>query len=165
MSTDCTPEVSSMRAAADNPQPMDKALDHAWRYFALHAQQRMSVFNFFIVLSGILATGIGAGFQAGKSMAFVVMTLGLLLALLSFVFYRMDRRGSELVKRAEDALIEGENTCMPIFARIVAKERKHRDPTELPKTWTFGNSFRIVFVAMGFVGVGTFILSLYRSVI
>src|ERR1700684_1089434 len=71
----------------------DKALDHAWRYFALHAQQRISVFNFFVVLSGVLATGIGASLQAGKSMALVAAMLGALLALFSYVFYRLDGRG------------------------------------------------------------------------
>ena len=150
--------------APDDPlQPADKGLDHAWRYFALHAQQRISVFNFFIVLSGILATGIGAGFQTGKSMAPVVAILGALLFLFSIVFHRLDGRGSELVKLAEAALIAGENTCMPAFARIVAEEERRR-ASELAamKTFTFGQSFRLLFWVMGIAGVAASVFSLYR---
>ena len=140
----------------------DNGLDHAWRYFALHAQQRISVFNFFIVLSGILATGIGAGFQAGKTMAPVVIILGILLTLFSIVFYRLDERGSELVKLAESALIAGENTCMPAFARVVAEENKSRASPLSSKTWTFGQSFRLIFWVMGIAGVVASASSLYR---
>ena len=125
-------------------------LDHAWRYFALHAQQRMSVFNFFIVLSGIISTGIGAGLQAGKAMAPVVAILGTLLALFSFVFYRLDRRGSELVKLAEAALVAGEARFLPIYARIVTEENRGRvSNAALPKTWTFSHSFQTDILGYG----------------
>ena len=167
MATDRDPRSSTPGSVSAGPlQPADKGLDHAWRYFALHAQQRISVFNFFIVLSGILATGIGAGFQAGKTMTPVVAILGALLALFSFVFYRLDGRGSELVKLAEAALILGENTCMPEFARIIAEEGKSRAPAaSSPKTWTFGRSFRLIFWVMGIAGGVASIFSLYRLAI
>lgn len=157
-------DTSSAGGLPNDPlQPPDKALDHAWRYFALHAQQRISVFNFFVVLSGILATGIGAGLQAGKSMALVAAILGAVLALFSYVFYRLDGRGSELVKLAEDALIASEDRCMPLYARIVAEEDKRRisDASE-PKTWTFGRSFRLMFWVMGISGLVATVCSLYR---
>jgi hypothetical protein len=149
----------------DSLVPPDKALDHAWRYFALHAQQRISVFNFFVVLSGILATGIGASLQAGKSMALVAAMLGALLALFSYVFYRLDGRGSELVKLAEDALIASEGGCMPLYARIVAAEGKRRisdSDAPRPRTWTFGRSFRLMFWVMGISGLVAALCSLYR---
>jgi hypothetical protein len=153
MATDRNTKASSAGApTADPMQPMDKGLDHAWRYFALHTQQRISVFNFFIILSGILSTGIGAGFQAGKSMAPVVVILGALLALFSFVFYRLDERGSELVKLAEAALIAGETACLSEFARIIVDEAKLRTSPSA-RSWTFGRSFRLIFWVMGIAGI------------
>jgi hypothetical protein len=146
---------------SDPMQPPDKALDHAWRYFALHAQQRISVFNFFVVLSGILATGIGAGIQAGKSMASVVAILGALLTLFSYVFHRLDGRGSELVKMAEESLVAGENQCMPSYARIVAQEGQRR-ASDISSTWTFGQSFRLMFRVMGTAGAIAAVWSIYR---
>lgn len=164
MATDRDPTILNAVGAPDSPlQPAENGLDHAWRYFALHAQQRISVFNFFVVLSGILAAGIGAGFQAGKTMAPVVTILGFLLTLFSIVFYRLDGRGSELVKLAEAALIAGENACMPAFARIVAEEGKRGASAACsPKAWTFGQSFRMIFWVMGIAGVVASASSLYR---
>jgi hypothetical protein len=146
---------------SDPMQPADKALDHAWRHFALHAQQRISVFNFFVVLSGILATGIGAGSQVGKSMALLVAILGALLTFLSYVFYRLDGRGSELVKLGERSLIACELRCMPLYAQIVVQEEKERK-SERPRTWTFGRSFRLIFWVMGTAGLVATVCSLYR---
>lgn len=145
----------------DPLQSPEKAMDHAWRYFALHAQQRMSVFNFFVVLSGILATGICAGLQVGKPTAPVTAILGALLALFASVFQRLDKRGAHLVKLAEDALAAGEVTCMPPYARVVAFERT---PTSEAGegSWTFGTSFRFIFRTMGAVGFAACLLSIYR---
>lgn len=166
MAIDDNPEAHKKLDVVDSSlQPADKALDHAWRYFGLHAQQRISVFNFFVVLSGILATGIGAGLQAGKHMTPVVLILGLLLALFSFVFYRLDGRGAELVKLAEAALMAGENTCMPEFARIVVKEANQRAlSSSQPRTWTFGRSFRLIFWVMGTAGIIVSSYALFRII-
>ncbi|MDR6772673.1 hypothetical protein [Azospirillum sp. BE72] len=148
-------------------QPTDKGLDHAWRYFALHAQQRISVFNFFVVLSGIISAGIGAGLQGGKPMAPVVAMLGGLLMLFSFLFFKLDQRGSELVKIAENALASGETACMPNFARVILDEAQRGragsqgNDTKLV-TWTFGRSFRLIFRIMGAVGAVASVISIYR---
>ncbi len=137
----------------------DKALDHAWRYFTLHAQQRISVFNFFVVLSGIIATGIGAGLQAGKPMAPVVLSLGLLLALFSFVFYKLDQRGSQLVKLSEQVVIDAELKCMPVYAQVMRIESGAPNKAEV---WTFGKSFRLIFSILGLLGIVAVCVSLFR---
>lgn len=164
LTTDRDTEASREGGVPSNAmQPPDKALDHAWRYFALHAQQRISVFNFFVVLSGILATGIGAGIQAGKSMALVVAILAGLLTLFSYVFYRLDGRGSELVKLAEESLVAGEKRCMPSYARIVAQEGERR-ASDVFSTRTFGQSFRLMFRVMGSAGAVAAVWSIIRWV-
>jgi ABC-type uncharacterized transport system permease subunit len=61
-------------------------LEHAWRYFALHAGQRMSIFNFFLVLSGIVAAGLAACLQRHGPFQLIGVALGVLLALVSFTF-------------------------------------------------------------------------------
>lgn len=98
-------------------------------------------------------------------MAPVVAILGALLALFSLVFYRLDQRAAELVKLAEAALIAGENTCVPGFARIVVEEARHRAAAgSSPKIWTFGQSFRLIFSVMGIAGAMASVFSLYRWV-
>ena len=82
----------------------DKALEHAWRYFSLHASQRMTVFNYFVVFAGVLCTGMAAALQSTAQIAIVGVALGGLLALLSFVFHKLDQRTSFLIKHAEQAI-------------------------------------------------------------
>ena len=78
--------------------------NHAWRYFELHANQRIAVFNFFLVLSGLIAAGLAAAVQAAGLLLVVGAVLGLLLALVSFIFWKLDQRTSFLIKHAEQAL-------------------------------------------------------------
>jgi hypothetical protein len=55
----------------------DTVLTHAWRYFELHANQRMSVFNFFLALSGVVSAGLAALVQGSAHLIF----LGILLVI------------------------------------------------------------------------------------
>ncbi|UZE49083.1 hypothetical protein ONR75_31005 [Rhodopseudomonas sp. P2A-2r] len=121
----------------------------------------MSVFNFFVVLSGILTTGIAASLQGGKPMAPLTAILGALLALFAFVFQRLDRRGSGLVKLAEEALAAGETRCMPPYARILGLEET-RTSAAGAGAWTFGKSFRIIFWTMGVGGAGASLVAICR---
>ncbi len=85
------------------PDERKEARTYAWGYFALHADQRMKLFNFFLILSGLI---LGA-FPAIRGMAGgakVVALLPLLLVLTAFIFWRLEERTRRLVKNAENAL-------------------------------------------------------------
>ncbi|KQO59609.1 hypothetical protein ASF22_08205 [Methylobacterium sp. Leaf87] len=148
--------------------PADKVLEHLWRYFALHAQQRVSVFNFFVVLSGVISAAIGGALQVGGPLNFVVVILGLLLPLLSFVFWRLDQRNSDLVKIAERALRRGEEAHLPNYARIFVRESlagtgAAAAEDQITQTrWTFRMSFRLIFVVMGIAGFLASGFAVYR---
>lgn len=153
--------------------PFDKALEHAWRYFALHAQQRIAVFNFFVVMSGILSTAIAATLQYGTRMALMGVVLGLLLSVFSLVFQMLDRRVSTLIKHAEAALAAAERESLPLVARLVALEAEglaDRSGAGASRSrWsvgprTYGGGFRLVFGSMGLFGLGTAVYSLLRCV-
>ncbi|SFI77824.1 hypothetical protein SAMN05216304_103478 [Bosea sp. OK403] len=151
------------RASEGSIQPPDKALDHAWRYFALHAQQRISVFNYFIAFSGIMAAGIGATIKTMPSAAAVI---ALILAALSFVFYKLDARASELVKISEKALIDGERLSMPPYAQVVATEAGGRATnlqSDSSATWTFGQCFRFIFGLVGMTATVGGLFSVYLA--
>lgn len=61
-------------------------------YFSLHATQRITVFNYFVVFAGILSTGLAATIRAPNRLAFVGIALRLLLSFLSFLFWKLDQR-------------------------------------------------------------------------
>lgn len=76
---------------------------YAWDYFVFHADQRMKTFNFFLVVAGLLAGGI-TGLMKEVSRPCTLSPLGLILASLAIVFWRMDQRNHQLVKTGETAL-------------------------------------------------------------
>jgi hypothetical protein len=85
------------------PDERKDARTYAWGYFALHADQRMKLFNFFLILSGLILGAFPAvrGMAAGAK---VVALLPLLLVLTAFIFWRLEERTRRLVKNGEDAL-------------------------------------------------------------
>ncbi|MGU3389003.1 hypothetical protein ACLBYG_31240 [Methylobacterium sp. D53M] len=145
-------------------------MEHLWRFFALHAQQRISVFNFFVVLSGVLATAIGGGIQAGRPMALLVTVLGVLLILVSFVFWKLDQRGSDLIKLSESALRAGEAACLPEYARIfriesqVAGGAAQVDERRPRTRWSFRTAFRLMFLMMALAGASASAYSIFRLI-
>jgi hypothetical protein len=155
--------VSDHLSAAFSQREM---LDHAWRYFELHANQRMSLFNFFLVLSSFVAAGLGASLQLRGAFELLGSVLGLLLAVVSFTFWKLDQRSSFLIRHAERAMAEIENafsiSAPRLFSsevHLTAKAASYRyHPRRL---WTYGAAFRFVFAVMGLVGIVGAILSVY----
>jgi hypothetical protein len=87
---------------------MDKDLqnalrEYAWKYFSLHAEQRLKTFHFFVILSTVLT---GAILTLAKDTVYVgyASPLAYLLAVFSFVFWKLDVRNKELIKHGENAL-------------------------------------------------------------
>lgn len=141
-------------------QNKEKSLDYAFQYFSLHAQQRMTVFNFFLLLSGALAGGIGASLTGEEPFALSGLFLSALLMLLSLVFYKLDRRTSFLIKHAEAALKEGEEIIVPesrlVGSETTAFENWQESNSFVTRGWSYGYCFAVVFVGssiVGFVGL------------
>ena len=155
---------SSEKMAGDSAS--DAMLTHAWRYFELHANQRMSVFNFFLALSGVVSAGLAALMQGSAQLSFLGALLGLLLILVSFVIWKLDQRVSFLIKHAETALSELESALPDERARLFLREPSKTDAVSSghwwSRHWTYGQSFRMVFFVMACIGFGGSLLSTFR---
>lgn len=130
-------------------------LEHAWRYFALHAEQRMTVFNFYVASAGLALTGLAWTLAEGSRKWPLGAAAGIGAAALSFVFWRLDQRGVQLVKNAEDAMVAVETT-LPGDAAVTTAERRlpnNAGWTALATPWTFGRSFRLLFATVALLGV------------
>ena len=78
--------------------------DYAWRWFSLHAKQRVTMFNYFLVASGILANAYGVLLREqlyGPGLAVAVIGSFACLVLIG-----LDFRNHRLVKLSEDVLRE-----------------------------------------------------------
>ena len=133
-------------------------LAYALKYFEIHAAQRMSVFNFFIVLSTIILTGLATCVFGDDLYAPIGIPLGMLLAALAFTFWKLDQRTSFLVKRAEKTLSRLEKDHFPAFAKIIGNEpnefkKLYDSLSRVRKRWTYSRSLGLVFIVVATMGI------------
>jgi hypothetical protein len=79
-------------------------LDFAWKWFVYHADQRMKMFNFMLVVFGVLSTAIVTAIS-NKISPFVEIVLCFMSSVLAVAFYLLDRRNYKLVELGRDALV------------------------------------------------------------
>ncbi|HEX3860664.1 MAG TPA: hypothetical protein VHY35_03135 [Stellaceae bacterium] len=141
------------------------ALEHAWRHFQLHAQQRISVFNFYVATASLLIAGLAFTFQAARPIWAFGVAAGILLTFLSVLFWKLDSRVSSIIKSSEDVMAKAEAQLISdTNLRTVSVEREMTASTPFAwhKAWTYGQTFRRIFFVMAAIGLGGAGWSLYR---
>ncbi|EAR0935099.1 hypothetical protein EOF97_22805, partial [Salmonella enterica] len=117
-----------------------------WKYFEIHTQQRMTVFNFYIAIIGLLAAGSGVCLQQGGKYSYLASALGLFIVFISFIFYKLDERVSLLIKKSEVALKILEEEFNEPTAMIFKNESIDNSLNKsILSTWTYGRCFRVSF--------------------
>ena len=75
----------------------------AWKYFEIHAEQRLKLFQFYITIcTALLAAGALAARLEGPNILLAIV--GVFSVLISLIFWRLDARTKILVKIGENAL-------------------------------------------------------------
>jgi len=152
--------------------------EYAWNYFQLHAGQRMSLFNFFIILSALLTTGLAGTFKKdydAQICSYLGLTLSFGLCVMSFVFWKLDQRIRYLIKHSEGVLkaIEDElhiekDRISQLFAIFYTEEKKTNELKKNKKLsrWhlTYSQCFGVIYCVFALVGLVGIILSTYHLV-
>jgi len=131
--------------------------EYAWKYFALHAEQRLKTFHFFIIISAILS---GAIFTIMKDISNTLYTIPIcyLISFLAFIFWKLDQRNKELIKHGENVLksIETciESQCNNNIPNLFKDERKEGKKNKfsiplLTSRWSYSNCFNWIFFMFG----------------
>lgn len=104
-----------------NQEEMVKLPDYAWKWFEYHAKQRISMFNYFLVASGILAHAY-VNLICEKCFILAV-GLALIGTVVSFCFVMLDFRNAQLVYWGEDLLrrMEQDSPLIKSFKGLSAK--------------------------------------------
>ncbi len=137
----------------------------AWNYYQVHAEQRLIAANFYISIASVLAGALFAVLQTTQTVR-VGALLGALLMVLSYVFWKWDRRTSDLIKIAEEALkfYEGQHglksaTTEPhvtqIFQReayLTARQRQRRSIFFWRNYYTYRTCLNLIFVSFALAG-------------
>lgn len=145
----------------------DKAiLEHAWRYFQMHAAQRITVFNFFVATSGLLIAGLVFALRGGAQAWTLGLGAGFGLAALAFVFWKLDQRVSSMIKVSEEIIAKIEERAIPDPGlRVIGAERDLTSNSEFGffSNWTYGQAFRRIFLLVGLVGIGGMAFSIFNA--
>lgn len=139
---------------------------YAWDYFELHANQRMSLFKFFITLAVFMATSLGASLV--QELYAIGSLLGALLMVVSFVFGKLDERVRSLLKNSEFALKSLEGSFLASsapqpselqlfrFEEVTTKKQQEGKRSKL-RFWrmylSYRQCFNILFWLFGLIGL------------
>lgn len=126
--------------------------ENAWKYFEIHSQQRMTIFNFYITIVGLLAAGCGVSLQQGGGYIYFSTPIGIFISFVTLIFYKLDDRTSKLIKRSEKVLAKFEMKYASSSEGIFTSEDSDINKGFL-STWTYGRCFRLVYITLANAGV------------
>jgi hypothetical protein len=153
------PRNPGVRSPMVDNEAKKQALDHAWKYFELHAAQRLSMFNFFVAFSTVALAGLGASIQGGRNFEFAGLLIGAIIPVITFVFWHLERRTAFLVKHGEQAIVALERELLPAGARIFGSEPVASDPLRLSQNrwWkrhrSYREGFETIFIIVACIGI------------
>lgn len=142
--------------------------EYAWKYFHIHAEQRLKTFHFFIILATVVVGAFLTVAQHGELIVYAA-ALAYMLSFFTFIFWKLDVRNKELIKHGEAALVSLEKMMkaqcgdeMPpevmlfVLERLKTEEKK-RFPAMplLTAHMSYSDCFNTVFMV---VGAGSYIL-------
>jgi hypothetical protein len=152
--------------------------DYAWNYFQMHASQRLTTFNFYIVISSLLTTALFSSFQKENHNLYFSAFSGLLLCILSFAFWKLDCRNKFLIKQSENALkyfemvflsVTSENNPEPqvyqIFMNVeyLTEMQSRRACFLWERNFSYSDCFNLVFIAFSVAGLlASIVLVVFR---
>lgn len=136
----------------------ETALTHATKHFEIHAAQRLTAFNFFIVISGAILAAMAASLQKPDVLAIPGTALGILLVVLSAIFWKLDRRTKFLIKHSESAIKHFERNNLPSEFRVFCNEEleteAHREENKnLTRMFSYSEVFGLLFAGSGLLGM------------
>lgn len=79
-------------------------LNVLWNYFSLHANQRMQLLHFYILLETFVITGFLTFFQLSGDFKAIRVLLSGSIIFFSLVFKGLDVRAKEMIKYSENAI-------------------------------------------------------------
>ena len=150
--------------------------DRAWQAFAAHAGQRLTTFNFYLVLSSLLITAMAATFQKDFRLPYLGAVVGALLAFMSYLFWRLDKRNRELIKLSESALKHFEAAISPVDstqpyhpAAFFLRDDYETGPKKAASKWywrkhySYANILDRVYLTFAVVGLVGAAIALYTG--
>lgn len=146
-----------------NESEKSQAREFAWKYFEYHAEQRLKTFNFYLVISAFIVGGYITFLERAQhsDSSYFLWAIPLVHSFLSFVFWRLDKRNSNLVKNGENALryldskwpVEANDPDASLLRMFESDDKSMRSEKLVPGLGgklSYSACFRLVFGIFGF---------------
>lgn len=144
----------------DDPDLNRVYRENAWRHFAVHADQRLKMFQFYITISTALLGGGILMFRTSQNHVAIIL-LSFLACFFSFVFWKLEARTRVLVQNAEDAIkfldesitlphVDGEPNPLKLFTRDDFRNAANGRTRWSP--FSYHHCFALVFTVIGCLG-------------
>lgn len=147
MSKSKTKKISTVSVPRRTVPRDDKALEHAWKWFELHATQRMTMIRFYLIIA--VAIGAGLGFLWNGKEFLLALLLSIFGTVASICFWRLDKRVSRLVKVGEEALKTQQKQFLADEMRICQRADSLHHPNGRRKhcwPYSYSENFMVLFV-------------------
>ena len=89
------------------------ALQHGWDWFKYHADQRLTLLRYYLILFAAVAT---AYYSTITDTPFAAMGAAIFGAIASISFYRLDQRVAKLIKLGEGVLDKEEEALQKVLS-------------------------------------------------
>lgn len=142
----------------ENAKALEMALARASSWFQIHADQRLKVFNFYIVLLAVFVTGFMTLLKENLHQWEIIISVCLFVV--TFAFKKLDQRTASLVKNAEAALEKIENTIASASGIEQVNLVKEAN-TKIRGQLSYRQIFNIIFCLGYGLAVLGFLLSIY----
>ena len=125
---------------------------HAWDYFKLHANQRISLFKLYLAIASLFATGIGVLLwhlkDRGNFPEKVGIGICILFLLSTVIFWLIDLRIRSLIHCSEEAIRQIEDHYIELekknlYLKIFCQEKRNRPCRLFRHTGLFSTLFTI----------------------
>ena len=154
---------------------MQDNFEYALRYFEVHANQRMSTFNFFIILDVLLITALVASFDNDFLYPNVAYAISIFIVFISFIFWKLDQRVRYLITHAEKALSKLEGAKISKnqdFPNLILEKNQQTLRSNkkvglcIMKTqMSYSQCFQAIYILFAIFGVGGLIVRLYLDLV
>ncbi|MGN0005549.1 MAG: hypothetical protein ACI37Z_06235 [Candidatus Gastranaerophilaceae bacterium] len=142
-----------------------------WDYFAIHANQRIQMLNFYIILETFFITGLLALFQFDGNLTVLRLILSLSIVFFSLVFYALDKRTKAMIKYAEDAIktIEQKYTAkysskIMIFCKEQEKTMRERNSSWFAKNFlSYSKLLNLIYLFFTIIGISGIIIEIINA--
>ncbi len=146
----------------------------AWDYFNIHSSQRMTTFNFYLIMSSVISTSYFASSKSDSNLQSARPALAFLLCVVAFVFWKLEQRNKFLVKHAERALKYFEQADpSDDIAKVLTNEERDTSSKKI-KGWrkvllwrlplSYSDCFNLVFFLFFLIGLIGVVFGIYSSI-